>query len=96
MQLWRPGQRVYGITGGGAHAEYLVAHERAVAEVPAGVEWADAGTIPEAFITAHDALVAQASAAGTGGWYEGAASRVVDAVRADETDDRCLVLVWRD
>jgi len=42
-----------------------------------------------------DALVAQASAAGAGGWAEGAAARVVDAVRAAETDDRALVLVWR-
>ena len=61
VQLWRPGQRVYGIAGGGAHAELLVAHERAVAEVPAGVEWVEAGAIPEAFITAHDALVTQAA-----------------------------------
>ncbi|HKG94117.1 MAG TPA: NAD(P)H-quinone oxidoreductase [Gemmatimonadaceae bacterium] len=61
VQLWRPGQRVYGIAGGGAHAELLVAHERAVAEVPAGLEWVEAGAVPEAFITAHDALVTQAS-----------------------------------
>lgn len=61
VHLWRPGQRVYGIAGGGAHAEQLVAHERAVAEVPAGVAWGDAGAIPEAFITAHDALVTQAA-----------------------------------
>ena len=61
VQLWRPGQRVYGIAGGGAHAELLVAHERAVAEVPPGLEWGDAGAVPEAFITAHDALVTQAA-----------------------------------
>jgi NADPH:quinone reductase len=61
VQLWRPGQRVYGIAGGGAHAELLVAHERAVAEVPAAMEWVEAGATPEAFITAHDALVTQAA-----------------------------------
>lgn len=43
-----------------------------------------------------DALVAQASAAGRGGWGAGAAAQVVDAVRAEESDDRCLVMVWRD
>jgi NADPH:quinone reductase len=53
----RPGERVFGIVGGGAHAEYLVAHERAVAVVPEGLGWADAAAVPEAFITAHDALL---------------------------------------
>src|SRR3982074_373982 len=33
-RLWRVGQRVFGITGGGAHAEYVSVHERTVAEVP--------------------------------------------------------------
>lgn len=58
--LWREGQRVFGITGGGGHAEYLVAHERAVAEVPPTLDWVHAAAVPEAFITAHDALVTQA------------------------------------
>ena len=58
---WRVGQRVFGIAGGGAHGEYLTAHERAVAEVPDVVGWREAGAVPEAFITAHDALVTQAA-----------------------------------
>ena len=57
---YRPGDRVYGIVGGGAHAEYVVAHERAIARIPDNLEWRDAGAVPEAFITAHDALVTQA------------------------------------
>lgn len=57
---WREGDRVYGITGGGAHAEYLVVHERAIAEIPAALDWHAAGAIPEAFITAHDAMIVQA------------------------------------
>jgi NADPH2:quinone reductase len=57
---WQVGRRVFGITGGGAHAQYVVAHERAVAEIPASLEWREAGAVPEAFITAHDALVMQA------------------------------------
>ena len=55
----RVGERVFGIVGGGAHAEFLTVHERAVALVPEGMTWADAGATPEAFITAHDALVTQ-------------------------------------
>lgn len=59
--LWREGQRVFGIAGGGAHAEYVVAHERAVAEVPDRLDWTEAAAVPEAFITAHDALWVQAA-----------------------------------
>ena len=58
--LWPIGARVAGLVGGGAHAEYLVTHERAVAEVPESLDWATAGAAPEACITAHDALVTQA------------------------------------
>lgn len=50
------GQRVFGLAGGGAMAEYLVAHERLVVTVPDALSPAEAAAIPEAFITAHDAL----------------------------------------
>jgi NADPH:quinone reductase len=60
VREWKEGDRVFGIIGGGAHAEYLVVHERAVARVPDSLSWDDAGAVPEAFITAHDALVTQA------------------------------------
>ncbi len=53
---WRDGDRVCGIVGGGAYAGYLVTHENAVARVPARLDWAAAAAVPEAFITAHDAL----------------------------------------
>lgn len=58
--LWATGARVCGLVGGGAHAEYLVTHERALAAVPDALTWEAAGSAPEACITAHDALVAQA------------------------------------
>lgn len=58
---WKVGQRVFGIVGGGAYAEYVVTHERLLAEIPDSLGYADAAAIPEAFITAYDALVAQAS-----------------------------------
>ncbi|MCI0353900.1 MAG: NAD(P)H-quinone oxidoreductase [Acidobacteria bacterium] len=58
---WHLGQRVFGITGGGGHAEYLVAHEHTLAEVPPNLSWTEAAAIPEAFITAQDALWEQAA-----------------------------------
>jgi NADPH:quinone reductase len=58
---WKVGQRVFGIVGGGAYAEYLVTHERLLAEIPESLSYAEAAAVPEAFITAHDALVTQAS-----------------------------------
>jgi len=59
-RLWKKGQRVFGITGGGAHAEYVAVDERTLAEVPANLSWTEAASVPEVFITAHDALVSQA------------------------------------
>lgn len=53
---WSKGDRVMGIIGGGAHAEFVAAHQNAVAAVPANLELTDAGAIPEVFMTAHDAL----------------------------------------
>ncbi len=58
---WRSGQRVFGIIAGGAHAEYLVAHQHTLAEVPSNLDWTEAAAIPEVFITAHDAMCKQAA-----------------------------------
>jgi NADPH2:quinone reductase len=57
--LWSVGSRVMGIIGGGAHAEFVCVDEREAIRVPQGLSWADAAAIPEAFITAHDALFRQ-------------------------------------
>lgn len=57
---WTVGDRVFGIAGGGAHAEYIVAHESILARVPQRMDWVEAGAVPEAFMTAHDALITQA------------------------------------
>ena len=53
---WRKGDRVMGIIGGGAHAEFVTAHQDAVCAVPPNLEWSTAGAVPEVFITAYDAL----------------------------------------
>src|SRR5262249_8924879 len=61
IRRWKPGQRVFGLIGGGAQAEYLVTYENLLAEVPANLDFAQAAAIPEVFITAHDALWTQAN-----------------------------------
>lgn len=53
---WQKGDRVMGIIGGGAHAEFVTTHQDALAAVPTNLEWSGAGAVPEVFITAHDAL----------------------------------------
>jgi len=58
---WKLGQRVFGIAGGGAYAEYLLSHERMLAGIPPNLSDVEAAAVPESFITAHDALVTQAS-----------------------------------
>ena len=58
---WHVGDRVFGLVGGGAHAEFAVAHEETLARVPDALDWSGAAAVPEAFITAHDALVMQAN-----------------------------------
>lgn len=59
-RMWSAGARVFGITAGGAQAEYIVAPESTLASVPANLSWTEAAAVPEAFITAHDALFTQA------------------------------------
>ncbi len=60
VQRWKSGDRVFGITAGGAQAEFVVVPESNLAAVPAQLDWVHAGAMPEAFITAHDALFARA------------------------------------
>ena len=54
------GDRVFGLVGGGGYAEAIVSHERALAKIPDGMSFEDAAAVPEAFVTAHDAIVSQA------------------------------------
>jgi NADPH:quinone reductase len=55
-----PGDRVFGLVAGGAYAEQVVVHEREAAPVPDGLGDEDAAAVPEAFVTAYDALVTRA------------------------------------
>ena len=54
--LWAVGNRVMGLVPGGGHAEYVVVHEREAVRVPKSLGWEEAAAIPEAFMTAFDAL----------------------------------------
>jgi putative PIG3 family NAD(P)H quinone oxidoreductase len=54
------GDRVFGLVGGGSYAEEIVAHARTLAKIPDGMSYVDAAAIPEAFVTAYDAMVTQA------------------------------------
>jgi NADPH2:quinone reductase len=56
---WSIGDAVMGVVGGGAYAEQIAVHERQLVAVPDAVPLADAGAIPEVFITAWDAMVLQ-------------------------------------
>src|SRR5665213_107161 len=60
VRRWKVGARVFGITGGGAQAEYVTVPESSLARIPAEMNFTDAAAVPEAFITAYDALFTRA------------------------------------
>lgn len=53
---WRPGDRVMAITAGEAQAELVSVDESLLMPIPEGLSFTEAAAIPEAFITAHDAI----------------------------------------
>src|SRR5215471_3246580 len=59
VRRWKPGDRVFGIIGGGGQAEFVTVPENHLAPVPSNLDWAGAAAIPEVFMTAHDALFTQ-------------------------------------
>lgn len=59
VRAFRPGDRVMGLVGGGAFAEQLVVHEREALPLPENLTYAEAAALPEAYLTAFDALVLQ-------------------------------------
>ncbi len=56
---WEVGDEVMGIVSGGSYAELVTVHERQLVAVPDRLDLADAGAVPEVFLTAWDALVLQ-------------------------------------
>jgi NADPH:quinone reductase len=60
---WRAGDRVFGLVGGGGLSDMVAVHERHVAPIPDDLTDREAAAVPEAFITAHDALFTRAGLA---------------------------------
>jgi NADPH:quinone reductase-like Zn-dependent oxidoreductase len=53
------GARVFGIAGGGGQAELIAVPASQCAPVPDALDLVSAGSVPEVFVTAHDALFTQ-------------------------------------
>jgi NADPH:quinone reductase-like Zn-dependent oxidoreductase len=60
VTAWAPGDRVFGLVAGGGLADRVCVHERCVTRVPDVLDERAAAAVPEAFITAHDAVAVQA------------------------------------
>src|SRR4051812_476616 len=52
VRRWKVGERVCGITAGGAQADLVVVAESNLAPIPDELSYEEAGALPEAFITA--------------------------------------------
>lgn len=76
---WKVGDRVFGLVGGGGLADRVAVHEGCVAAVPAALDVQQAAAVPEAFITAHDALRQGGLAAGEAVLVRGATGAVGSA-----------------
>lgn len=55
----KAGDRVFGIVAGGGQAEFVLTPERMAVAIPPNLDFIEAAAVPEAFITAHDALLTQ-------------------------------------
>ena len=51
-----PGDRIFGLLGGGGYADRVATHELMSIPMPPNLDFAQAAAIPEVFLTAYDAL----------------------------------------
>jgi NADPH:quinone reductase len=102
------GEQVYGLVAGGAYAEKLVVHARETVPLPRLLDEQEAAAVPEAFVTAYDALLvrgrlapgetvlvhAAGSGVGTAGIQIARAlgCRVIGTTRTEDKLDRCAAL----
>jgi putative PIG3 family NAD(P)H quinone oxidoreductase len=61
VKNFKVGDRAFGITAGGAQAEFLLTEENLLAKIPENLSYVEAAAVPEAFITAYDAIFTQGS-----------------------------------
>ncbi|GAB4338524.1 MAG: NAD(P)H-quinone oxidoreductase [Calditrichia bacterium] len=54
---WKVGERVFGLLAGGGYAEYVTIHKDMAWRIPEEMAFFEAAAIPEAFLTAFQALV---------------------------------------
>src|SRR5262245_21274820 len=59
VSTFAKGDRVMAIVGGGSMSTRVVMHERELIAVPEGMPLEEAAAVPEAFLTAYDALFVQ-------------------------------------
>jgi NADPH2:quinone reductase len=59
VTTWKPGDRVFGLVGGGGLADRVIVNERHLAPIPDALSDVDAAAVPEAYMTAHDAIRSQ-------------------------------------
>lgn len=57
VRNWKVGDEVFGLVGGGAYAEYVAVFDSHIMRKPAKLSWEEAASIPEAFLTAFQAMV---------------------------------------
>lgn len=62
VEGWSIGDRVMGLVGGGGYAEYVTVPASHALHVPESLTLEQAAAVPEAYLTAHDALFTQGSA----------------------------------
>ncbi|MFT4569963.1 MAG: NADPH2:quinone reductase [Hyphomicrobiaceae bacterium] len=56
VERFQVGDRVMGLLSGGGYAELVSVHERLASPIPGNLDFRQAAALPEACITAHDAL----------------------------------------
>lgn len=56
---WKPGDHVMALLGGMGYASMVAVHERMLSRVPPNLDFVQAASIPEVFLTAYDAMFLQ-------------------------------------
>jgi NADPH:quinone reductase-like Zn-dependent oxidoreductase len=90
VSAFGPGDRVFGLVGGGGQAQLVLAEERHLLPIPETLDERTAAAVPQSFLTAFDALVNQGDVRagdvvlvnGASGGVGSAAVQIASAMRA--------------